>query len=62
LALSNNRADRVASLKAHLERAKELEKIATMYAKTGQARESDAQGATYLRIDAEIRLLQATSE
>ena len=62
LAMSNKRPDRVAALKAHLERAKELEKIATTYVKAGQGRELDVQGAIYFRIDAEIRLLQATSE
>lgn len=62
LALSDNRDARIAAFTAHLERAKELEKITTTYAKTGQGREADAQGASYYRIDAEIRLQQAGKE
>ena len=62
LALSDNRADRVVALRAHLGRAKELEKIATTHMKAGQGRELDTQAATYFRIDAEIQLLQVTSE
>ncbi len=62
LALTDKPAERIAALKAHVERMKELEKIATVYAKTGQGRESDAQAATYSRLDAEIRLLEAAPQ
>ena len=42
-----------------MQRLKELERIFDAYAKSGQARESDAQATTYFRAEAEIRLLEA---
>jgi hypothetical protein len=62
LAMSDARADRIAAIKAHLERAKEVEKIAAAHVQAGQGREVDEQMATYFRIDAEIQLSEATSE
>ncbi len=62
LALSEKPADRTAALEAHVKRLKELETIFEAYAKTGQARESDAQAATYFRADAEIRLMEAAGK
>jgi len=59
LALSEKPADRTAALDAHVKRMKELEKMFAAYVKIGQARESDAQAATYFRAEAEIRLLEA---
>jgi hypothetical protein len=62
LALSEKPADRTAALAAHVQRLKELERIFDAHAKAGQARESDAQAATYFRADAEIRLQEAAEK
>lgn len=56
LALSLARADRLKALEAHVERTKQVEKMADAYAKTGQGRQADASVARYYRADAEIRL------
>ena len=58
LALKTNPAARIAALEAHLQRAKEVEKIATQYAQTGQGQVSAAQAARYFRTEAELRMLQ----
>ena len=56
LAVSDKAADRTKALKDHVDRSRDLERMATNYARTGQGRQSDADAATYFRIEAEIRL------
>ena len=55
LALYDKESDRVKALKDHLDRAREVEKIAVGFARTGQGRQADADAATYYRLEAEIR-------
>ncbi|MDB5390526.1 MAG: hypothetical protein JWM11_6172 [Planctomycetaceae bacterium] len=62
LALANNRVQRIAAFKAHLERSKDLENIAILRSKSGQGPEVDTLAATYYRTDAEIRLIQVSAE
>ena len=59
LLLSPNRAEKLASIQAHVERVKRLESIAGQYAKTGQGRASDALKAKYFRLEAEQMLVEA---
>lgn len=61
LSLSDKSTDQVAALKAHLDRIRELEKLAESRARSGQGRTSDAHAANYFRVSAEIRLREATS-
>ncbi|HLW66443.1 MAG TPA: hypothetical protein VKS79_14105 [Gemmataceae bacterium] len=58
LALADKQSDRVNAFKTYLSETREVERIATSYARTGQGRESDAQAATYYRLEAEIRLIK----
>ena len=60
LALSDKPTDQVAALKAHLDRIKEIEKLAEAWTRIGQGHASDALAATYFRVTAEIKLQQAT--
>jgi len=62
LVLSDKKADRIASLEAHLERLRRLEKVAIQHARVGQLHQRDADAATYYRVDAEIRLFQVTGK
>jgi RNA polymerase sigma factor (sigma-70 family) len=62
LALSSKKADRLAALKAHVERTRDVERMAVKYAATGLGRQEDADAATYYRARAEIRYIQATGE
>ena len=62
LALREKKADQLAALKAHLDRTREVERMAIAYFKTGHARQSDADAATYRRINAEVRIYQATGK
>ncbi len=59
LAMIDNPADRIAALKAHVERQREVARIATTIAESGQGRDDVAK---YFLIDAEIQLQEATSE
>ena len=60
LALADKQADRVKALEAHLDRTRDVERMAVGYAKSGQGRQADADAATYYRLDAEIRLVHET--
>lgn len=62
LVLSQKKTDRIAAMKAHLDRTREVERMAIAYVKAGGARQSDAESATYERIDAEIRIFEATGK
>ena len=59
LALSKDKAARLASLQAHVKRTREVEGIADVYAKAGQGQQDHADEATYYRIEAEIMLIEA---
>jgi hypothetical protein len=56
LALADKQAERVKALNDHLDRTREVERIAATYARSGQGRQADADAATYYRLEAEIRL------
>jgi hypothetical protein len=58
LALCDKEADRVKAFRAHLDRTREVERMAINYAQTGQGRQADADAATYYRLEAEIRLFK----
>lgn len=58
LVLCEKEGERIKALKDHLERTREVERIAAALAKTGQGRQSDADAATFFRLDAEIRLIK----
>lgn len=62
LAMKDKPADRISALKAHLERAKDCEKLVIALVRAGQARDSDVHAAAYFRTDAEIRLLEAATD
>jgi RNA polymerase sigma factor (sigma-70 family) len=62
MALSDKKADCIAAFKAHVERTREVERLTTMLARAGQAREADADAATYYRVTAEICFFEATGE
>lgn len=62
MVLSDKKADRIAALKAHLERMRQLEQVAVNNARTGQSGQRDADAATYYRLDAEIRLFRITNK
>jgi hypothetical protein len=62
LAMFDKKEDRIPYLKAHLARTREVERLAIVYAKTGQGRQADADAATYERLKADIRFFQATGE
>jgi hypothetical protein len=51
-------ADRVKALPDHVERTREVERVMTALAKTGQGPPTHAEAATYYRADAEIRLAE----
>jgi hypothetical protein len=59
LALADKQAERVKALKDHLNRTREVERVAVGHARTGQGRQADAEAATYYRLEAEIRLFKA---
>ncbi len=54
LDLTTDAAAKTTALKAHLDRMKEVEKMAANLAKTGQGRESDAAAGRYYRAQAEL--------
>jgi hypothetical protein len=58
LALAAKPADRGKALRDHVERTREVERVAIALARTGQGRQADADAATYYRADAEIRLAE----
>ena len=58
LALRHDAADRAKALKGHLARTKDVERVAVQSARTGQGMQSDADAATYYRLEAEIRLIK----
>ncbi len=62
LALSGKPAERIAALRAHLERTREIEKLAGHRAKIGQGREADMHATAWYRINAEIRLAEELRE
>ncbi len=62
MALNDKKADRIAALTDHLKRVSEVERVAAGLARTGQLRLADADAATYYRVDAEIRLFEATGK
>ena len=62
LILRDNKEDKIAAVKAHMNRTREIERIAIIYAKRGVGLQSDADAATYERLGAEIRYFQATGE
>lgn len=57
LALAATKEDRTKAFQSHFERVRGQERTAIAYAKSGQARQADADAATYHRLEAEIRLL-----
>ena len=59
LAIVDNPADRIAAIRAHVEREREVARIVTALAKTGEGRDEVAK---YFLIDAEIQLMEAQSE
>jgi hypothetical protein len=59
LALADKENDRVKALKEHLDRTRDVEHRAAVLFRAGQGRQSDADTATYYRIEAEIRLIRA---
>ncbi len=62
LPLLDKPKDRIAALQAHVDRTREVERIVSTYAKRGVGRTSDADAATYERINAEIRFFQASGK
>jgi RNA polymerase sigma factor (sigma-70 family) len=62
LALSSKKADRLAALKAHVERTRDVDRMMATYAATGLGKKEDADAATYDRVRAEIRYFQVTGE
>ena len=60
LALTGTRDARIKALKDHLDRTRDIERIAIGYDKAGQRGDVDA--ANYYRLDAEIRLLKEGGE
>jgi hypothetical protein len=62
LALKDKKEERIAALKAHVNRTREVERMLIVYATTGQSKESDAAAGTYDRVNAEIRYFQATGK
>lgn len=62
LALKDKKADRIAALKAHVNRTRELERLLATHARIGQGKTSDAAAATYERTNAEIRYFEATGK
>jgi hypothetical protein len=58
LALAEKPADRAKALREHVDRTQEVERAAVAFAKAGQWRQSDADAATYFRLEAEIRLIK----
>ena len=62
MALSDKKADRIAAFKTHVERTREVERWLTVLARTGQAKQADADAATYYRVTAEIHFFEATGE
>jgi hypothetical protein len=59
LALCATRDDRVAAFQAHLDRMKDLEAVAKKMVEQGLGTRKDVAGATYFRLDAEVKLLEA---
>ncbi|HVV99103.1 MAG TPA: hypothetical protein VHB77_02115 [Planctomycetaceae bacterium] len=59
LRLEPKPAERVQSLRNNLDRLRNVERMAQNAARTGQGRQSDALAATYHRLGAEIRLIEA---
>ena len=62
LALRDKKEERIAALKAHVDRTRELERVAIRYAKMGVGDVADADAATYERIEAEIRYFQTAGK
>ncbi len=62
LDLAANKDERVAAHQRHLDRMKDLEKMAKAMAVTGQGRQSDATAAAYYRTQAELWLTRAQGQ
>lgn len=62
LALQEKKPEQIKLLQAHLDRTRELERTAIAYAKTAAGTQSDADAATYERINAEVRIFKATGK
>lgn len=57
LGLIEKKVDRQRALQDHLDRTREIERVAINFAKSGQGRQADADAATFYRVEAEIHLL-----
>ena len=58
LALGDKKDERVKALREHLDRTREVERMAAARARAGQGLQADADAATYFRLEAEIRLVK----
>jgi uncharacterized protein (TIGR03067 family) len=58
LALAETPDARAKALREHLDRTREVERTTVNYAKIGQGRQTDADAATYYRLEAETRLFK----
>jgi hypothetical protein len=56
MALADNQAARIKALRDHLDRTRQVERMAVEAANSGQGRKADADAAIYYRLEAEIRL------
>jgi hypothetical protein len=59
MALSEKKEDRLKALTDHLNRVAAIEHATADFARKGVGTQADAEAATYYRVDAEIRLLEA---
>jgi hypothetical protein len=57
LALADKQGDRVKALRNHLDRTREVERVALSHVVAGHAVKAEGEAATYYRVEAEIRLL-----
>jgi hypothetical protein len=58
LAICEKESERVKALRDHLDRTREVERLAGNFARAGQGRQADVEAATYFRLEAEIRLFK----
>jgi hypothetical protein len=57
--LRPDKGDRVAAFQAHVDRMREVERLAVTLAKTGQGTQDEATAAEYFRLEAELWLTKA---
>lgn len=62
LALADKKEDRIKALQAHIDRTREVERIAIANANRGIGRQADAHAATYERLNGEIRYFEAAGK